>query len=75
VFLSISPNTISPPQYLTQLAEAAKVKGVVITLSPSFTPKAIVQRWSAAVPLATATAYFAPIYLAKLVSNSLIRGP
>ena len=33
-FGSISEKNTSPPQYLTQFVEAAKVNGVVITLSP-----------------------------------------
>src|SRR5438045_2258221 len=58
-----------------QLAEAANVIGVVITFEFSFTFSARVQRCKAAVPLATATAYFEPIYFAKLSSNSLTFGP
>ena len=44
-----------------KVAEAAKVIGVVITFCPFFTSKAKVHKCRAAVPLATATAYLAPI--------------
>jgi len=71
----MSANTTSPPQYRTQLAEAAKVIGEVITLLPSLTPKAKVQRCNAAVPFATATAYLLPVYSAKALSNAAMRGP
>ena len=43
-----------------KIAEAAKVMGVVMTLSPDFTPNAKAFRCNAAVPLATATAYLLP---------------
>ncbi len=46
-----------------------------MTLLPELTSKASVQRCNAAVPLATATAYFAPMYFAKAASNFSISGP
>lgn len=52
----MSENTTSPPQYLTQFAEAAKVIGVVMILSPAEIPNANTDKCNAAVPLATATA-------------------
>ena len=58
-----------------QFADAAKVIGVVITLSPSLTPKANAHKCKAAVPLATATEYFAPIYFENASSKFLICGP
>ena len=71
----ISANQTSPPTYLTQLAEAANVIGVVITLSPGFNPKDKTAACNAEVPLLTATAWFTPIYSEKAFSKSLILGP
>ena len=56
----ISANQTSPPAYLIQFADAANVIGVVITLSPSFNPKAKTDRCNPEVALLTATAYFEP---------------
>ena len=56
-------------------AEAAKVMGVVITLLPDLAPSAMAAKCKAAVPLATATAYFAPMYCAKWCSNWATAGP
>ena len=61
VWGSISQKSTVPPQYKTELAVAANVKGVVITRFPGPTPRARADKWSAAVPLATAMAYREPI--------------
>jgi hypothetical protein len=45
---------------MRQFAEEIKLKGVVITSSPSFIPAARTEIWSPDVPLFTATAYFEP---------------
>ena len=58
-----------------QLADAAKVIGVVITSSPSLMPAANEAPCNAAVPLDIATAYFTPTYLPNFSSNSSILGP
>lgn len=58
-----------------QLALAAKVMGVTITLSPGRTSNAVADKWRPEVALFTATAYLAPTYSAKAASNSLILGP
>ena len=57
----MSANTISPPQYLMQLADAAKVIGVVMTLSPALTLSANAQQGHAAETLVIPTAYFEPV--------------
>jgi len=49
--------------------------GDVITSSPSFISAAKQAACKAAVPLETATAYFAPTYQATIFSNSTILGP
>jgi hypothetical protein len=71
----ISANHTSAAAKRTQLAEDAKVIGVVITRSPFLRFKASTERCKPAVALVTATAYFEPIYSENLVSNSLTLGP
>ena len=51
---SMSQKTGRAPSYRTELADATKLKGVVITSSPASMPTARSARWSPAVPLATA---------------------
>src|SRR5918995_3761751 len=60
---------------MSALAVATKVKGLVITSSPSPQPSARTPRWSAAVPLETATASSTPSRAAKLRSNFSTFGP
>src|SRR3972149_9320961 len=62
-------------QYNAQFAEATKVFGEVHNRSSLPSPAARHAIWSAAVPLETATAYFAPQYLATADSNCSIKGP
>ena len=57
------------------MADAEKVIGEVMTFEDLFTPNAMHEICKAAVPLATATAYLQPIYLAKATSNSATFGP
>ena len=59
----MSANTGFAPQYRTQLDEAAKVMELTITSSPSPKPAVKAARCSAAVPLLTTTACFAPVIL------------
>ena len=72
---SMSAKTGVPPQYSTQLADAANVIGVVITSSPGPIPAAWHAACSAAVSFEMATAYFAPTYSATARSNSATFGP
>ena len=58
-----------------QFAEAAKVIGVVITRSPSLSPKARTAKCKPAVALLTAIAYLQPIYSENLFSKVLTTGP
>ena len=60
----MSANWGVAPTYKAQLALATNVLGVVMTLSPGPTLAARQARCNAAVPLDTATAYFAPTYRA-----------
>ena len=60
VVSSMSTNTGTASSNSTQLADATKLKGVVITSSPRPMPSAFTARWSAAVPLLVAVAKRAP---------------
>ena len=71
----MSANTGIPPQYKMQLADAAKVIGVVITSSPGRISAAEQAACKAAVPLETATAYLQPTYSATACSNCSTFGP
>ena len=57
---STSTKTGRARTYITELAEATKLKGLVMTRSYSPTPAASMQRWSPAVPLLTPAAWRAP---------------
>src|SRR3989338_1250886 len=72
---SMSTNTGLAPVNKTELDVATKLSGVVIASSPRLRPAARHARWSAAVPLETATANFAPQKLASVASNSGMAGP
>src|SRR3954463_15028612 len=59
-----------------EFAVATKLSGLVMTSSPSLQPIALTPRWSAAVPLETATAYPPPpIHSPKSCSNCSSFGP
>jgi hypothetical protein len=58
-----------------QLADATKLKGVVITSSPASIPAAMTHKCKAVVPLDTATAWRTPTNAATRLSNSSILGP
>src|SRR5829696_4606186 len=70
-----SANTGVAPAWTITFAVAGHVIEVVITSSPSPTPSASSDRWSAAVPLESAIACFAPQYSAKRSSSSAVFGP
>ena len=59
VFGSISTKSISPPQYITQFAEATNDIGEVQTISPFFIPIDKQAKCRALVALTDATAYLA----------------
>src|SRR4051794_18322375 len=63
------------PQCTTTFAVAGHVIGLVITSSPGPTPSATSERWSAAVPDATASTCFAPRYSSNRSSSRAARGP
>ena len=70
-----STKTGVAPAWTITFAVAGHVIGVVITSSPGPTPSASSDRCSAAVPLESAIACFAPVYAAKRSSSSAVRGP
>ena len=72
---SISANTGLAPTYRAQLAEAAKVIGVVMSSSPGPRPIAITAMWRAAVSLEHRTACFAPVTRQSFSSHSVMWGP
>lgn len=55
--------------YKRQLEEEMNEKGVVMTSSPFFKPRAITAKCKAQVPLATAQANFVPTYLEMFFSK------
>ena len=61
VSLSTSTKTGTAPAYTIALVVAIKVKGCVITSSPSFTPLSLSAIWSALVPFTHTTACLAPV--------------
>src|SRR3989442_10379548 len=63
------------PAWTITFAVAGQGIGVGITSSPGPPPSASAERWSAAVPDATASACLAPAYSAKRSSSSAARGP
>ena len=71
----MSAKTGLAPQYSAQLAEAAKVIGVVMTSSPSPMPAAIQAMCSAAVQLEVTTAYLAPVISQMVFSTASTAGP
>ena len=75
VSASISTKTGTAPKRLITSLEAIKVKGVVIISSPSLIPIASNAINRASVPLEQAIACLAPVYFAKLASNSFTAGP
>ena len=75
VSFSISTKTGFAFSNNIEFEEAIKLKGVVITSSPSFMPSALTHKCNPAVPELTAKAYFVPIYFENLLSNSNIFGP
>src|SRR6266853_5910873 len=70
-----SANTGVAPWYKIQLADAQKVMGVVIAISPGPSPAANAAPCSAAVPELKLIAYRAPVCYANRSSNSPIFGP
>ncbi len=70
-----SAKTGVAPAWTITFAVAGQVIGLVITSSPGSTPTASKERWRAAVPDATASAYSAPTYSAKRRSSSAAFGP
>src|SRR5215213_891075 len=70
-----STNTGVAPAWTITFAVAGHVIGVVITSSPAPTPSATRERWSAAVPEASASTYSASTYSAKRRSSSAAAGP
>ena len=70
---SSSPSTGTASQATIASIVAMKVKGVVITSSPGFTPMPLSAVISAAVPLETASAYFEPVISLAAASNSSAR--
>ncbi len=74
--LAVNINEICfPRQYSMQLAEARKERGDVKPRSPGPTPTAIQARCSAAVPLAQAMQYFAPVISHSRCSKASTTGP
>src|SRR5687768_9948829 len=71
----MSANTGVAPVWMTTLAVAQNVKGVVTTSSPAPTCDASSERCSAAVHEFTAMACVAPVYSANARSNAATRGP
>ena len=72
---SMSTKTGRAPSSAITSAVAAKVKGVVITSSPAFTPSAISAISSASVPLETVTQCFVPAKVASAASSAFTSGP
>src|SRR5437660_9761778 len=70
-----STKTGVAPVWTITLAVAGQVIGLVITSSPGPTPSATSDRWSAAVPEASASTCFASRYAAIRRSSSAARGP
>ena len=71
----MSANTGRPPSARTVFAVELKVSGEVTTSLPSPTPAAAYAQCSAAVPLATTTAWAAPQAAASSPSNASVSGP
>ena len=69
---SISAKTTSPPQYLTQFAEATKDIGEVVTLLPGLTFNDMAHKCKAAVPFDTATAYLEFTYFANFFQIQIL---
>src|ERR1700730_4078360 len=72
---SISEKSGIAPTYAAQFADARNVFGDDITRSPGPIFATRIARWSAAVALLTATAYFASTRSENLLSNSSTTGP
>src|SRR5688572_25148705 len=70
-----SANTGVAPQWITVLAVAQNVSGLVTTSSPGPTPDASSDRCRPAVHELTATACAAPTLSANARSNAATRGP
>ena len=71
----MSTNRGTARSYRRQLADATKLKGVVMTSSPSPIPSARTHRWSPAVPLEQATPSRRPAAAATPASNRCVYGP
>ena len=72
---STSPNTGIAPVNNTELAVATNVRSGITTSEPFPIPSAFSDRCSAAVPLDTPTANFAPVNFANIDSNLCSFGP
>src|SRR5215218_7187442 len=70
-----SAKTGVAPAWTMTFAVAGHVIVLVITSSPGPTPRASSERWSAAVPEATASTCSAPTYSANRCSSSAVLGP
>ena len=73
--MSISTKSTLAPKNSAQFAEATNVTAEVKILDFLFIPNAMQDKCKAAVPVAHATAYFAPTYFAKSFSKSTMLGP
>ena len=72
---SMSRKTGTACSYKMQFVDATKLNDDVITSSSGPIPKARTHKWSAEVPLLTATACLRPINEANCVSNFGTLGP
>ena len=70
---SMSPRIGTASQATMASMDAMNVNGVVMTSSPGLMPIPLSATMSAAVPLESASAYFAPVIAFALSSNSSTR--